>query len=732
MITTLLASALLVSAPAPSMTDRVGDEPGLAVRLARLREEVEQRRELLNISGLSLAVVVKDEVVFAEGFGLRDREGKLPAEANTVYAIGSTTKAFTSMLCAMLVDEGKLDWDARPATWLPWFAFKDATTDKEARLRDLLAHRTGLTRTDVAWLGTEATREQLMRQIARSDNFQPFGKVWQYNNTMFLVAGEAAAKVAGKPSWDELLEERILQPLHMERTTSRSAVAAADPLLSKRYDWNAAKGDWQPVEWLSLDSCAPAGAICSDVLDMAKWVRFLLRKGEWEGRRLVSAAQVDELWRDFDPNDVGPSYGLGWFLHEKDGQEFRAADGTRHRVVEHGGNVPGYAANVALLPSHDAGLVLLTNTSQTQLQSGIFPLVFSTLFGPWKERREWVDGTPLPKETWGKWLGPFTGGMEGRSNNALTEQGGRLTLVIPPGLGQQALTVYTLGWPDADGRCWLREEPESYVVIDRDDAGNATALTLTQGYAVRKMKPVVVRNTDQSPDVSQDEFFAKREAVIGGARAAEWKTLRLTGTLRYPNGGVVGTYLLRARGTDALRIDFDASPFGAATTIVVGDRGTVRTVFGGKPTLSPDMAAAFLRANPIVEAGAWIDWTDDVELKRVTYASSLGSPLGGPCYEVIVAAASEAPVAYYVSATTWKTVVIEGAVSAFPGARITVPIAALSDWRDVGGVQFPFKREFTSPDLGACVLQIDTAEVDVELDEALFSLPAAEATPVGG
>ncbi|MSR46429.1 MAG: class A beta-lactamase-related serine hydrolase [Planctomycetes bacterium] len=742
--------ALGVVAPAPgalaqAVAQQAAKEPGLAARIERLQEDLDQRRQLLHISGLSLAVVLKGEVVFAGGCGLRDRAANLPADEHTIYGIGSTSKAFTSMLCAMLVDEEKLDWNARPATWLPWFAFRDPGTNEKATLRDLLSHRTGLTRTDVAWVGTDATREQLMRLIATTDKQADYGVAWQYNNCMLLVAGEAAAKVAGKPSWDELLAERIFAPLGMKNATSSGDAAFAHPRLSSRYDWDAAKGDWKPVEWLDMDNMAPAGGIYSDVTDMAKWVQFLLRRGVQDGRALVSGKQLDAMWQD-TRDDPFPRYGMGWFLHAADGkdpQAWRDPAGVRHVVIEHGGNVPGYAAEVALVPDLDCGVVMLANTSATQFQAGVLPFVLDTLFGPLRERKAWIDGAPLLKEQWGKWLGAYTGGMEGRANTVLIEQGDRLTLVIPPGLGQQAQTLYTLGWPDADGRSWIREEPDAWITIDRDDTGDATSLTLNHGDVVRKMRRVFARTTTQSTPLTLDEFFAKREAVIHGSKAAEWSTLRLSGSVRFLQAGVVGRYTLAARGAESMRIDVDAKPFGFATTIIDGGRGTFRAHYGSEPELDAARVAAMPLLNPIGEAGSWLDWTDAIELRGIVFTSSIGMPLvippavpglapiPDPCYSILVTPPDAPPINYYVSVATLKTVAIEGADAAFPGLASRPPVAVLADWRDVGGVLLPFHRDMSLPDIGTVVIQIEQAEVDIELDAALFRLPspAAEQTP---
>ena len=247
--------------------------PTLEQRLTRLCDDVEQLRAQLKISGLSLAVVKDDQVVLARGFGVRDREKKLPCDENTLYGVGSTTKAFTSMLVAMLADEGKISFHERPSAYLPWFKFKDPDADAHATLRDLMAHRTGLTRTDVAWIAAPATREQLLRNIAVTEPNAGFWSPvprgapprWQYNNAMFLCAGECAAAVAGK-SWDELVRTRIFEPLGMKHSGTTAAFARADANFSKGYDWDEKKGTTSRVTpFIDVDNMAPAGSVVSTV-----------------------------------------------------------------------------------------------------------------------------------------------------------------------------------------------------------------------------------------------------------------------------------------------------------------------------------------------------------------------------------------------------------------------------------------------------------------------------------
>src|SRR5262249_1954202 len=151
-------------------------------------------------------------------------------------------------------------FDDSPKKYLPWFKFHDPVADAKATLRDLMAHRTGLTRTDVAWYGTGASREDLLRQVSTPESLQPFRKAWQYDNTMILCACARAAAVGGK-SWDELLRERIFGPLGMQQTSTRAADALADAQLAHGYAWNDEKKGYDPLPFRNIDNIGPAGSI---------------------------------------------------------------------------------------------------------------------------------------------------------------------------------------------------------------------------------------------------------------------------------------------------------------------------------------------------------------------------------------------------------------------------------------------------------------------------------------
>ncbi len=231
--TTFLAALLAASSVGAAAQ---GAEPTLEQRLARLTKELEMQREDLHIPGMAMAVVRGDKLIYSHGFGRADLENDTPVTPETLFAIGSSTKAFTASLIGMLVDEGKMSWDDPVTKFLPYFELKIDTDDSEARvtIRDLLAHRTGFTRMGILWAGGAVSREEVLRTATRAEPWSPFRKKFYYNNVAFLAAGMASSVAAGS-SWDELLAERLLTPLGMKSSSSSIRTAQRDARLSLGY-----------------------------------------------------------------------------------------------------------------------------------------------------------------------------------------------------------------------------------------------------------------------------------------------------------------------------------------------------------------------------------------------------------------------------------------------------------------------------------------------------------------
>ena len=244
------------------------------------------------IPGLAIAVVKDDSVVFAQGFGVRKLGDPAPVTPRTLFAIGSCTKAFTAATLAMLADSGKLAWDDPVTQYLKGFQLYDPYVTRELTVRDLLTHRSGLMRGDALWYATPYDRDEVLRRIRYLKPSWSFRSRYGYQNIMFLAAGQLVPAVTGM-TWDDFVQRRLFAPLGMTATnTSVTALARAADVATPH---ERVAGKEQPVAWRNIDNIGPAGAINSNVLDMAQWLRLQLGTGSYRGARLISAAAMKEM-----------------------------------------------------------------------------------------------------------------------------------------------------------------------------------------------------------------------------------------------------------------------------------------------------------------------------------------------------------------------------------------------------------------------------------------------------
>ena len=553
----LLVSAALVIGFCAGPVASVAAQPTLDERLARLAEEIERNRVELHAPGAALVVVQGDEVVFARGFGLADLEHETPVTPDTRFFIGSSTKAFTATLLGMLVDEGVMDWDDPVEQHLPYFTLPvESDRDARAAIRDLLSHRTGFARMNMLWVGGALTPEEILRQAVQAEPFAPFRERWYYNNVMYLAAGWAGAAAAGAP-WDELVTERILVPLGMTDTQTSIRDARGGPRMARGYTWNEDLEEFRlhvpSGDGVGVDPIAPAGSISSSVLDMAKWLRFLLANGVVDGQRLISEEALTETWTRQIRIGGGVGYGLGWMLRDWQGQ----------RLIEHGGNVPGFSAQVAILPESDLGFVLLTNANASVLAPLAITVVPSALLG------EWADPDPADEiDDFRPYVGRYVANFATFSNEIFTvvERNGHLALDIP------SQRVYDLNPPDAEGRWQFTLTDQISVSFERDDAGAVVALTMRQSGMVFE---VLREGIEVEPEIDLDEL----RKHLGPYRAEQGDfsiTLVIENQrLAFRGPGGVETYDLHppddngrwvARANAGLTIAFDE----ADTGVVVG------------------------------------------------------------------------------------------------------------------------------------------------------------------
>ena len=322
---------------------------------------VKQAMAEWDVPGLSLAVVKDDSVVYARGYGVREVGTDDPVDAHTLFAVGSTSKAFTAALLGQLVDEGELSWSDPVTNHLPWFQLQDPWVTRKLTVRDLLTHRSGLPRCDGLWYGTNYSREEILRRVRHCEPEFSFRSQFGYQNIMFLAAGGVAAEVAGE-RWDRLVEGRIFEPLGMDR--SNTSIDSLDGTENVATPHAEIDGEVRPVPWRDLDNVGPAGSINSSAIEMAQWVRLHLNDGVYEGNRLLADSTVVEMHTPrmlrepnvLTPEDLFPSthftaYGLGWFLRDYQGRG----------VVWHGGAIDGMRATVGMIPEEGLGVVVLTN-----------------------------------------------------------------------------------------------------------------------------------------------------------------------------------------------------------------------------------------------------------------------------------------------------------------------------------------------------------------------------------
>lgn len=432
--------------------------PDLKARLARLETRLEAERVKLHIPGLAIAVVHEDRVLFSRGFGLRDVEAKKPVTPETIFAVGSTTKAFTSTLIGMLKDDGVLDWDDAVAKHIPSFRLDVDTGEQVITLRDLLCHRTGFTRMGALWAAGTLTRDEILAHAARAKPWGKFREQFLYNNVMYMAAGHAGGLAAGS-SWAELIETRIFKPLGMHSSSTSIRVARRDARIAKGYRWDADKGAFTHLPMRKLDVVGPAGSINSNVLDMAQWIRFQLGRGDFDGRRLLAASTHRDTWRRQIAMSGATQCALGWML-----QTWK-----RNRVVEHGGSIDGFAAQVSLLPRKKLGYVLLCNVTATPLQQKSIDIVFDSLLSA---KPADIAVRPDDKSLVGEYIANFAS-FRDASFRAVWKNG-RLALDVP---GQQ---VFELKAPQKDGKRYFALTDMIAVSFQRDDAGAPVSLTMYQ------------------------------------------------------------------------------------------------------------------------------------------------------------------------------------------------------------------------------------------------------------
>jgi hypothetical protein len=332
----------------------------------------------------------------------------------------------------------------------------------------------------------------VLLDATKAEPYAPFREKFYYSNVMYMSAGVAAGKAAGT-DWDTLVTERIFEPLGMNSTTTSVTQAENDSRLASGYLWDEDLQDYEYKPMRHVDNIGPAGSINSNVLDMAQWLRLQLNRGEFEGDRLISEESLSETWTTQIDITENVGYGMGWMIREWEGQ----------RVVEHGGNVDGFSAEVAMLPESDLGFVLLTNASVSPLPQSAANIVWDTLLG-----EEPTDGGAT--EDYEPYLGNYIANFGQFRNEIFTVlvQNNRLAIDIP---GQQ---VFELKEPDEEGKWYFVISSDVAVSFELDENDNVIAMKMYQAGMTFELPR---EGVEPAPEIPLDEL----QKYLGSYRSEE-------------------------------------------------------------------------------------------------------------------------------------------------------------------------------------------------------------------
>ncbi|MCK9630769.1 MAG: serine hydrolase [Methanoregula sp.] len=470
--------------------------------LATFDTYAEKARQRWNVPGMAVAVVKDGKIIFAKGYGVKTAGGSDPVTTDSVFQIGSTTKAFTAALVAMEVDTGRMNWNDPVIRYVPDFQMKDPWVTKEFTLTDALAQRSGLDEKwgqDLSTLGY--SRSEMIHALRYAEPVTSFRSQYRYQNIPFIVAAAAVENTSGK-SWEENLKTRIFTPLSMTSASTGYDAFRSEPdhvslhMIGELPDGSlgpvAADPDWQFN--YATDTLGPAGSINANVKDMATWTIFQMGNGTYDGKLLMSPENLAYL---HTPQILIPGettadsksyYGQGW--------EYQEMNGTPP-IVRHTGETLGNHAYVMFVPRENLGIVVLANEAGPSLPEDVGNAFYRMYFGtftpdthaestdPLKEIKDFLfhptpvrpehPVPPLPLESY---TGSYTSDVYGQATIAAVN--GNLTLT----LGKKPVTLYLAPW---DGNSFRATCPawkwgpvyDGRVVFSTHPDGTVRQLTTT-------------------------------------------------------------------------------------------------------------------------------------------------------------------------------------------------------------------------------------------------------------
>ncbi|WP_447756162.1 serine hydrolase [Sphingopyxis fribergensis] len=388
-----MAAIAGMSVPGALAKDMAAPQSAASRPLAadRIDDAAARAMATFDVPGMAIAIVKDGKLVFAKGYGVREKGKAAPVTPDTIFQIGSNTKAFTTAALAILVDEGKLTWDDKVIDHLPDFRMYDPYVTREFTIRDLLTHRSGLGpgAGDLMFVpATDMSRAEVVRGLRHLRPVSGFRSQYDYDNLLYIVAGEVVASASGQ-SWEDFVEARIMKPLGMTRCAANLARVAGRTNVASPHV--VAEGKARAISAMNMDVVGPAGTINCSLTDMTKWLTVQLGHGALaDGGRLFSPERSTEMWTMNVVKPANPAldgllrthfsgYALGW----------EVSDSFGFKRVAHTGGVIGTVTSVAMIPELGLGVLVFTNQESGAAMQAVNNQILDTFIGA--PPRDWVE-----------------------------------------------------------------------------------------------------------------------------------------------------------------------------------------------------------------------------------------------------------------------------------------------------------------------------------------------------
>jgi len=385
----------------------VSQENQIAEKLKGFDEYMDKILDDWNAPGIGVGIVFKDKLVFSKGYGYRDYEQKLPVTENTLYQIASNTKLFTTTAVGFLVDEGKLEWDKPVKNYVPSIKFYNNELDNTVTIRDMLSHRTGISRHDMIWYRSDFKRKELFEKLKYLEPIQPLRERFMYNNLMYVSSGYIIELLSQK-TWEDFLEEKIFEPLGMTST-----VFSIDEMLKQpdHFVPHNEKRDttiiYKIPYYEDQGAVGPAGSMISNINDMSKWLIVQMNGGKYEGKQVIPENVIDATLTPAITIDNKTNLDKGYLelLSPTYGMAREMASYKGHLITYHGGDLNGIHSQISFMPTDSLGVIVFTIGDHTYpLYNTITFNIYERLLGldetPWSERglAERLKGKQASKE----------------------------------------------------------------------------------------------------------------------------------------------------------------------------------------------------------------------------------------------------------------------------------------------------------------------------------------------